>query len=56
MYPDKVPVIGSDHEVDVSCAELVHRILMSVSVHHCRMLQLYRIGIGVERVHLILQC
>lgn len=56
MYPDKVPVVGSDHEIDVSCAELVHRILMSVSVHHCRMLQLYGIGIGVERVHLILQC
>ena len=56
MYPDKVPVVGSDHEIDVSCAELVHRILMSVSVHHCRVLQLYRIGIGIERVHLILQC
>lgn len=56
MYPDKVTVVGSDHEVDVSCAELVHRILMSVSVHHHRMLQLYHIGIGIERVHLILQC
>ena len=56
MYPDKVPVVGSDHEVDVSCAELVHRILMSVSVYHHRMLQLYCIGIGIERVHLILQC
>lgn len=56
MYPDKVPVVGSDHEVDVSCAELVHRILMSVSVYHRRLLQLYRIGIGVESVHLILQC
>lgn len=56
MYPDKVPVVGSDHEVDVSCAELVHRILMSVSVHHHRLLQLYHIGIGIESVHLILQC
>lgn len=56
MYPDKVPVVGSDHEIDVSCAELVHRILVSVSVHHCRILQLYGIGIGVERVHLVLQC
>lgn len=56
MYPDKVTVVGSDHEVDVSCAELVHRILMSVSVHHHRLLQLYGIGIGIERVHLILQC
>ena len=56
MYPDKVLVVGSDHEVDVSCAELVHRILMSVSVHHHRMLQLYVIGIGIERVHFVLQC
>lgn len=55
MYPDKVPVIGSDHEIDVSCAELVHRILMPVSVHHHRMLQLYGIGIGIERVHFVLQ-
>ena len=56
MYPDKVPVVGSDHEVDVSCAELVHRILMSVSVHHHRVLQLYGIGIRIERVHFVLQC
>lgn len=56
MYPDKVTVVGSDHEVDVSCAELVHRILMSVSVHHHRLLQLYHIGIGIESVYLILQC
>ena len=56
MYPDKVPVVGSDHEVDVSCAELVHRILMPVSVHHHRVLQLYGIGIWVERVHFVLQC
>lgn len=56
MYPDKVTVVGSDHEVDVSCAELVHRILMSVSVHHHRLLQLYVIGIGIERVHFVLQC
>lgn len=56
MYPDKVPVVGSDHEVDVSCAELVHRILMSVSVHHHRLLQLYHIGIRIERVHFVLQC
>lgn len=55
MYPDKVPVVGSDHEVDVSCAELVHRILMPVSVHHHRVLQLYGIGIGIERVHFVLQ-
>lgn len=54
MYPDKVPVVGSDHEIDVSCAELVHRILMPVSVHHHRLLQLYGIGIGVESVYLIL--
>ena len=56
MYPDKVPVVGSDHEIDVSCAELVHRILMPVSVHHHRMLQLYGIGIRIERVHFVLQC
>lgn len=56
MYPDKVTVVGSDHEIDVSCAELVHRILMSVSVHHHRLLQLYGIGIGIESVYLILQC
>lgn len=56
MYPDKVTVVGSDHEIDVSCAELVHRILMSVSVHHHRVLQLYGIGIGIERVHFVLQC
>lgn len=56
MYPDKVTVVGSDHEVDVSCAELVHRILMPVSVHHHRVLQLYGIGIGIERVHFVLQC
>ena len=56
MYPDKVTVVGSDHEIDVSCAELVHRILMSVSVHHHRLLQLYHIGIGIESVYLILQC
>lgn len=56
MYPDKVPVVGSDHEVDVSCAELVHRILMPVSVYHHRVLQLYGIGIGIERVHFVLQC
>lgn len=56
MYPDKVPVVGSDHEVDVSCAELVHRILMPVSVHHHRVLQLYGIGIRIERVHFVLQC
>lgn len=56
MYPDKVTVVGSDHEIDVSCAELVHRILMSVSVHHHRLLQLYGIGIGIERVHFVLQC
>lgn len=56
MYPDKVPVVGSDHEVDVSCTELVHRILMPVSVHHHRLLQLYHIGIGIESVHLVLQC
>lgn len=55
MYPDKVPVVGSDHEVDVSCAELVHRILMSVSVYHHRVLQLYGIGIGIESVHFVLQ-
>lgn len=55
MYPDKVTVVGSDHEIDVSCAELVHRILMPVSVYHHRMLQLYGIGIGIERVHLVLQ-
>jgi hypothetical protein len=47
-------VVGSDHEIDVSCAELVHRILMPVSVHHHRLLQLYGIGIGVESVYLIL--
>lgn len=56
MYPDKVPVVGSDHEVDVSCAELVHRILMSVSVYHHRVLQIYGIGIRIERVHFVLQC
>lgn len=56
MYPDKVPVVGSDHEIDVSCAELVHRILMPVSVHHHRLLQLYHIGIGIESVYLVLQC
>ena len=56
MYPDKVPVVGSDHEIDVSCAELVHRILMPVSVYHHRVLQLYGIGIGIERVHFVLQC
>lgn len=56
MYSDKVPVVGSDHEIDVSCAELVHRILMSVSVHHYRLLQLYHIGIGIESVYLVLQC
>lgn len=56
MYPDKVTVVGSDHEIDVSCAELVHRILMPVSVHHHRLLQLYRIGTGIESVHLVLQC
>lgn len=56
MYPDKVTVVGSDHEIDVSCAELVHRILMSVSVHHHRLLQLYHIGIGIESVYLVLQC
>lgn len=55
MYPDKVLVVGSDHEVDVSCAELVHRILMSISVHHYRVLQLYGIGIRIERVHFVLQ-
>lgn len=56
MYPDKVPVVGSDHEVDVSCAELVHRILMPVSVYHHRVLQLYGIGIRIERVHFVMQC
>lgn len=56
MYPDKVTVVGSDHEIDVSCAELVHRILMPVSVHHHRLLQLYHIGIGIESVYLVLQC
>lgn len=56
MYPDKVPVVGSDHEIDVSCTELVHRILMPVSVYHYRMLQLYGIGIRIERVHFVLQC
>lgn len=56
MYPDKVTVVGSDHEIDVSCAELVHRILMSVSVHHHRLLQLYHIGIGIKSVYLVLQC
>lgn len=56
MYSDKVPVVGSDHEVDVSCAELVHRILMPVSVYHHRVLQLYVIGIRIERVHFVLQC
>lgn len=56
MYPDKVTVVGSDHEIDVSCAELVHRILMPVSVHHYRVLQLYGIGIRIERVHFVLQC
>lgn len=56
MYPDKVLVVGSDHEVDVSCAELVHRILMPVSVYHHRVLQLYGIGIRIERVHFVLQC
>lgn len=55
VYPDKVPVVGSDHEVDVSCAELVHRILMPVSVYHHRVLQLYGIGIRIERVHFVLQ-
>ena len=55
MYPDKVLVVGSDHEVDVSCAELVHRILMPVSVYHHRVLQLYVIGIRIERVHFVLQ-
>lgn len=56
MYPDKVLVVGSDHEIDVSCAELVHRILMPVSVYHHRVLQLYGIGIRIERVHFVLQC
>lgn len=56
MYPYKVLVVGSDHEIDVSCAELVHRILMPVSVYHHRVLQLYHIGIGIESVYLILQC
>lgn len=49
-------MVGSDHEIDVSCAELVHRILMPVSVYHHRVLQLYGIGIGIERVHFVLQC
>ena len=56
MYPDKVTVVGSDHEIDVSCAELVHRILMSVSVYHHRVLQLYGIGIRIERVHFVMHC